>query len=181
MPRHLIMTLAVLLFVKGAVCAQTQKPPAGEQLYFSEDDPAGALREPEPLPPEVLKVLLQHNEVRGGLRLASPSERSNPAQLFRASRVHLSGPKEIDWVVTGVGPMSGGDNSWFWIVRSQESGATVACFAGGNSLLLKNTRTNGFRDIESDWSSAAETQTTIYHFDGNQYKEWKTIRKNLAN
>jgi hypothetical protein len=180
MPRHLTMTLGVLLFFGGIACAQTGKPPAAEQLYFSEDDPAGALRNQEPLPAEVLKILLQQKEVRDGLRSASPAEQDNPAKLFRASRVHLSGLKETDWVVMGVGPMSGADNSWFWLVRSQEGGATVVCFAGGNSLLLRNSRTNGFRDVESDWSSAAETEITDYHFDGTQYREWKTTRKNLA-
>lgn len=181
MPRHLRMTLAVLLILGGAVSAQVKSPSTGEQLYFSEDDPAGQMTNPKPLPPEVLKVLLQQEEVRDELRLEEPSGQNNPAMLFRGSRVHLSVLKETDWVVMSVRPMSGADNDWFWIVRSQESGATVICFTGGNSLLLRNTRTKGFRDVESSWSSAAETETTIYHFDGTHYKEWKTTRKNLAN
>jgi len=180
MLRYVNTALTVALIFGGGLCAQTRKPPVGEQLYFSEDDPAGKLRNPEPLPPEVLKVLLQQKDVRDELPLASPSEQASPAQLFHASRVHLSQLKEIDWVVTGVGPMSGADNTWYWIVRSQEGGPTVVCFTGGNSLLLLNSRTNGFRDVESDWSSAAETETTIYHFDGTHYRELKTIRKNLA-
>jgi hypothetical protein len=163
--------LAGILATFGVWGTSAQKRPFGEQLSFKEDGP---LRNQVPLSPEVLKILPQTDEARDGLRQASPSERNNPERLFRASEVHLSRSAEIDVVVMGVGVMSGGDQSWFWVVRSERNNPTVVCFAGGNSLDLLNSRTNGYRDIESSWSSAAKSTITIYRFDGTQYKQSKT-------
>lgn len=116
---------------------------------------------------------MEREEAREGLHFASPSERDNPAQLFRAAEVHLSRLDEADLVVIGVGAMSGADQGWFWVVRSTRKDPNIILFAGGNSLALMDGRTNGYRDIRCVWSSPSETISTIYHFDGKEYKVWK--------
>jgi hypothetical protein len=70
----------------------------------------------------------------------------------------------------GIFPMSGADNTWFWVVRSAHKDPKAVLFAGGNSVEMMTRRTNGYRDIRSAWSSAATTIVCIYKFDGTEYK-----------
>ena len=78
----------------------------------------------------------------------------------------------------GFFPMSGADNTWFWVVRSAHRDPEVVLFAGGNSLEVLASRTNGYHDIRTDWASAAATSTTVYKFDGKSYKLWKQTTEN---
>jgi len=162
---------AVFALIASAVCvAQGQKASVGEQTSFSEGAPA---QHPVALSPGVLKVLFETQEARQVLNFASDSTQDDPARLFRATAVHLSRPDETDLVVIGVPPMSGADSGWFWVVRLGRSGPRVVLFAGANSLELTEDRTNGYRDIVTECSSATETEETTYHFDGKSYKGWK--------
>jgi len=68
--------------------------------------------------------------------------------------------------------MSGADEGWFWLLRSVHKNPKIVLFATGNSLDLMESRTLGYRDIRSVWSSASDTHQTVYHFDGNEYKLW---------
>jgi hypothetical protein len=125
-----------------------------------------------PLTPEVLKVLLETDEAKQGLESAKPSQRNNPARLFHSAEVHLHAGDELDLVVLGVFPMSGADNTWFWVVRSAQKDPKVVLFAGGHSIEMMTRKTNGYRDIRSAWSSASVTMICIYKFDGTGYKLW---------
>jgi hypothetical protein len=155
----------------GFLAAQGQKAsPVVEQTTFSEHEP---IRHAVPLSADVLKVLLKTKEAKMGLESPYRSKQSDPAQLFRAAEVHLSGPDEVDLVVSGKFPMSGADNEWFWVVRSAVKNPKVVLWAGGNSLELTDSRMHGYRDIHSWWSSPNETSEQIYHFDGNKYNLWK--------
>jgi hypothetical protein len=103
--------LVLAVVAAGILPAHGQKAhPVREQTFFSEDEP---FQQPSPLSGDVLMVLLNTKEVKQGLVIASDSQRSNVAELFRAAKVHLSGPDEVDLVVVGVPPMSGADNAWF--------------------------------------------------------------------
>jgi|SRR5579859_255676 len=166
-----IFTLIVAFVCAGAAGAQGKKPnPIYEQTIFSGEE---SFQHPVSLSPAVLKVLLKTKAAKEGLAFASDSERSNPAQLFRAAAVHLSRTDDIDFVVRGIDWMSGADNDWFWIVRSAHTQPRVVLFVGGNSIELMRTRTNGYCNIRSDWSSPQETRDAVYHFDGRKYKLWK--------
>jgi hypothetical protein len=163
--------LACLFLISLVVAVQGQSgESAREQTAFSEADP---IQHPVPLPPQVLKLLLQRPEVKGNMVFASDSERAQPAQLFTASATHLGALGGRDFVVTGHGAMTGADNDWFWVVRSAYKNPNVVLFAGGNSLELMKARVNGYRDIKSVWSSPSETGTKIYRFNGVRYKLWQ--------
>ena len=166
-----ILQFAFAVAAAGILPAQGQKAGSThEQTYFSEDE---RLQRPVPLPPDVLNVLLKTDEVKDNLGSASPSQRSNPSSLFRAAEVHLHAPDVIDFVVIGRSPMSGADNTWFWIVRSARGKPQVVLFAGSNSLEIMASRTNGYRDIRCDWASANHAETTTYKFNGREYKLWR--------
>jgi hypothetical protein len=148
---------------------------AADQNSFSED---GAVQNPVALSPEVLKVLLATDSARQGLELASQSQKANPAQLFRAAEVHLTG-SETDLVVIGVCPMCGADNGWFWVVESAATTPKVILAAGGTTLEVLTSSSKGHRDIQSVWSSPSQTDTILYRFSGAQYEIHK--RKTTKN
>jgi len=91
------------------------------------------------------------------------------AELFKAIKIHLGGSKELDYVVFGAIPMSGADNTWYWIVRSNPTPAMVSFFTNLNRFILLKTRNNGYPKIRSEWCSAAECITRIYHYNGLRY------------
>ena len=169
--RTVFKTVAViaLVFISGVLVARQRSNPVSEQKLFLEEKP---LQNPAALSPGVLNALLRTKQARLGLQFATDVEEKNPAQLFRGAEVHLGGPDEVDLVVIGIPPMTGADNGWFWVVRPHNH-PKVVLFAGGNSLEIMDSRTNGLRDIRSDWSSPNETRHTVYHFDGKAYKIWK--------
>jgi len=154
------------------LAAQAQKTSArSDPTTFTEPD--GRFQHSVPVSADVLKVLLETEEAKGGLGFASDSDRKNPAGLFRAVEIHLAEPDETDLVVLGMPPMRGADNAWFWLVRSARTNPKVLLFAGGDSLELLSSRTNGYRDIRGRWSSLSDTRTSVYHFDGKKYRVWK--------
>src|SRR5260370_5266539 len=169
---HKIAVIPVLAtFSVGILAAQVEKSqPAHDQTTFTE---GGPIQHAVPLSSDVLKILLETDAAKQGLDFATRSKSVDVAQLFRAGEVHLDGANEVDLVVIGVGWMSGADHGWFWVVRSARKDPKVICFAGADSLEVLVSRTNGYRDIRSSWSSPSETDDTIYHFDGKEYKVWK--------
>jgi len=141
-----------------------------EQAVFSEEEP---IQYPVPIFPEALQLLLQTDEGGRGLDIANNSLRRDPARLFHAGVVHLHSIDESDLVVIGVPPMSGGDDDWFWIVRSAQRSPEIILFVGASSLQLMASSTKGFQDVRAVWSGASETSTNIYKFNGKVYRLWK--------
>lgn len=84
--------------------------------------------------------------------------------------MHLSVPGEVDLIVMGMGHMKGTENSWFWVVRSARKNPQVILFSGADSLEVLDTKTHHYKDIRAVWMSPLETETTIYHFDGQYYE-----------
>ena len=127
-----------------------------------------------PLAATVVDVLLKTEEGRQGFDSLPPPDRRDVAKLFRAREVRLGPLAERDFVVIGKGVMSGADNSWFWLVRIVKGRPIAVLWIGALEVELRDTRTNGFRDVRSHWSSAAVTETKTYRFDGRRYKCVKT-------
>jgi len=163
-PCTLSAALSFLLIV-GSLGGRVPQP--AEQTSFSEEGP---LQNPGTLSPDVLNLLLATDAAKEGLPYANASQRANPAQLFRAAEVHLSQPGQTDFVIIGVCPMCGADTAWFWIVSSADHNPKVVLAAGGKTLEVLNSSSKGYRDIQSLWSSPAETVTLLYHFNGVQYE-----------
>lgn len=169
--------LAALLVLATAIAALGQTPqPISEQTRFSR---TSRIEHPVPVPPDVLKLLLNTSEGKEGLARASDLQKQNPGQMFRAAEVHLRGADEADLVIEGVAPMANGDHDWFWIVRPAGKRPRLVLFAGGNSLEVQDSRTNSYRDISSVWIYPKETLVTIYKFNGKKYVFKKVMnRKN---
>lgn len=120
---------------------------------------------------EVVELLLMTRAAKGALEYANRTGHKDVRHLFRGVEVHLGDDLHPDLLVLGIPPMRGADNAWFWLVRSPQEHPELVLFAGGDSLELLSSRTNGYRDIRSRWSSAAgDTRVSIFKFDGKTYK-----------
>ena len=144
--------------------------PAGEQTFFPEFD---KFADPAPVPLKVRQVLIQRKEIANALSYVRKPP--DPSQYFEATTVHLHGATDADLLVRGVVPISGADNSWYWIVLPPQSDApTVALWCGGDSLEVMATPTNGYKNIQCSWSSASgETIKCEYRFNSRKYILWK--------
>jgi hypothetical protein len=163
------------IFVAGIASAQTngKKPAAEPTVFFDSEDNYGEepypFDEPVPLPDNVLDALRATKEAQSMEDQLKNFNREDFAKLFTAIKIHLGGPKELDYVVFGAFPMSGADNTWYWIVRSNPTPAKVIFFTNSNRFLLSKTKNNGYPDIRSEWCSAAFCETRIYHYNGHRY------------
>lgn len=165
------MTLVAFVAMAMMSHAQVSKPIA-EQRRFSR---ATKIDRPVVVPPDVLKLVLSTKEAKEGLSRATETQRQNPAQLFRASEIHLHDADEVELIVEGIPPMASGDHEWFWVVRPQGKKPRLALFAGGTTLEVQDSRTNSYRDIWSIWSAGKETLTSIFKFSGKKYAFHKVV------
>jgi hypothetical protein len=117
-----LILIFILAAVDVCVCTGLTIKFVPEQTVFRESEP---IHHAVPVPPKVLGALLETKEVKKVLGSARELQSENPSQLFRATPVRLGGPEEVDLVVEGISPVSGADNTWFWIVCSAESAPTI--------------------------------------------------------
>jgi hypothetical protein len=164
------IALALTLVNDTHAARRPRKRSVHEQRIFSEQYP---IEKPVALSPAVLKILMGTREVRGGFDFASAGVPRDPAQLFRAAEVHLTGSRKADLIVAGVGPMRGADNDWYWVVRSPHAHPRVVLFAGCLLFEVTRSKTNGYRNIHTFWASAGVESEQTYYFDGVTYRLWK--------
>ena len=168
-----MLAASAFLAASMAVQAQASKP-VPEQARFSKKI---QLERPAAIPGNVLKILLSSKEGKEGMARATNAQKQTPAQMFRASEIHLRAADETDLVVEGISPMASGDHEWFWIVRPAGKKPKIILFAGGSSLEVQDSLTNSYRDINSVWSSPKETLVSIYKFDGRKYTFRKVVSR----
>jgi hypothetical protein len=146
--------------------------PSREQSFFPEDLP---LEHAVALPSNVLNVLLRAKEVKEAFEdQTSPRD---PHKLFRAANVQLSTPDTVAFVVIGSYPVSGADCSWFWIISCDHDTPKIVLWAQGNSIEVMRSKTNGYRNIRSNWSSASVSVTREYRYNRTKYVLWREISK----
>jgi hypothetical protein len=166
--------LAAISFAATLACYGQTSKPAGEQTRFSKSTP---VEHPIAIPPDVLKLLLNTKEGKEGMARATEVQKQNPAQMFRASQIHLRAAEEADLVIEGLSPMASGDHDWFWVVRPAGKKPRIALYAGGTSLDVLDSRTSSYRDINSIWVYPKETLVSIYKFNGKKYTFRKVVNR----
>ena len=124
---------------------------------------------PVPVSQKVLELLSQREEIKDNLRDEPEATPKSPAECFSASQIHLGPADELDLIVKGNG-VGGADAEWFWVIRSADKNPVIILWAGGNGLKVLPKRTNGFHDIQSDGASASTQVTSLYQFNGTEYK-----------
>lgn len=146
-----IVTLIVLIL---PCPAQTTKPSRSEQKHFSAEDER--VQYPIKLPDSVLAII------------------DEDENTLSASEVHLAGPSEKDIVVMAVGSLRGANVTEFWVFRPTDRGFEMLLDAPVHDLIVKNSRSNRYRDIELLSATAVTFSTVIVKFDGKKYQIYKS-------
>lgn len=165
-------TLVVLLVLGFVSLGCANRAPAlqhQEQTQFAAE---GEVEKPVDLPDEVLRELMNDERNQTCLGINETKEQM-PASWFAASQIHLNGDRLPDLVVTPKNACLFGANMVpFWVFRSTNQGYKLALSMSGLALQVLNSKTNGYRDIET--SAVVQTRyvvTLTFKFDGSQYKQ----------
>ncbi len=162
-------TLSLAVCLVSFIPLHSQTPThAPEQTTFTDSD---SVKAPVAVPPAVANLILEDPALQ---KLASLQKDKTADELFAGPEIHLGPANEIHLVVIGVCPVCGGDNDWFWIIRSPYKSPKTIGGGGGSGFAFLTTKTQGYRDLESDWSSAAGFwKKDVYRFKGSEYKLWR--------
>jgi hypothetical protein len=161
-----LILVLTLLTVTNSVIAQRAQ--AREQNHFSAEDEG--VQKPVPLPEDVLAILRKDDTVKGALEDSNLPPDRLPQSWFSASSIHLSSPDQADLIVMGQPPVTGANVTTFWVFRATPHGYLVVMAAApAHDLIVTNTRSNGYRNIEL-WSlTAVKLSTVACRFDGEKY------------
>jgi hypothetical protein len=170
----------VIVLVLGALGAQafvgqSKSKARTEQSTFCEEGASeNDVLRPTPLPPIVLETIMNTAEGKEAHELLSGEGKElDPETVLKGTNVHLTDSHLHFFLVMGLPPMSGADNTWFWIVRLSENKATILLFTGAICIDIGRTSTSGYRDVVTTWSSPSTTVTETYKYNGSSYKSWR--------
>ena len=139
-----------------------------EQLHFSAEDIG--VKHPLVLPKEALTVLARDDGVRDALEAQDLSVDKLPASWFSASKIHLDGPDEIDFIAVGEGPLRGSNVNTFWVFRPSPRGFELILTVVAHDLVVTRELSRGYRNIETIAATAVRVSSVSYRFDGKTYK-----------
>jgi hypothetical protein len=159
----LISLTAVLLGV-----SQPVSPQAVEQTQFCAEDES--VSKPTVLPPAVRQILVADRDVSNELKHNGLQVTQLPDTWFSTSVVHLNGSSEIDLLVEAEGLLRGANVNSFWIFRPTSTGFAQILNAPAHDLIIKRSRSRGYRDIKIMAVIAMRVMTVEYRFDGIQYQ-----------
>jgi hypothetical protein len=147
--------------------AQSTGGPGYEQAHFSAEDesdaphcPSGRSTAPDQRGPFVAEAL----------KSQAPATTQVPAGWLMASGVHLAGPDENDIVVVAAGLLSGANVTTFWVLRPADRSYELLLTAPAHDLVIKRTRSKGYKEIELLSATAVEVSTVSLRFDGKRYQ-----------
>ena len=155
----------------AAPAAEGKRSQPGEQLSFSAED--DSVKKPVVIPRDVLAILSKDKLVREELEQEGLPTEKIPSSWFSASAIHLSHANTAYLIVMSVGPVHGANTTMFWAFRPTHSGYDLIFTGGGHTLTVKNTRWNGYREIETLSVVTQKLATVVYRFDGTRYTRYK--------
>jgi hypothetical protein len=173
--RSYAIVACTLVVACGSATAQKKHHahPAQEQLAFSADDQA--VKEPVAIPDTVKPILAKDDYVQRLLEDKRLTPDKLPAAWFSAALVRLTGQRQNDLVVVGEGPIRGADGTTFWIFCPTPHGYAQALKISAHTLVVKDLKTKGAREMEAQSPSAGDVFSVSYRFDGQQYRSYKEV------
>jgi hypothetical protein len=174
----LIQRVAIAALAVAALTSTclAQNECAHKRSFDGEQDPCFD-KAPSP-PPSVVASILATKEASETFADMEPTDRANVPNLFKSMMVHLRSQHQGDMIVRGDPPMSGADNTWFWIVTSIDNHPS-AVWLQGNMVTILHVRHHGYADIQTDWAAGSHSATTIFRNDGRRYKLFREDYKEL--
>lgn len=188
--RRFTLFLALAAVLANTLAAQRpKKDDQPEQTSFRADPPPGIefIRRPVEVPTAALQVLTDSLD-RGTLNCLKHhgiTPETVPASWFVASEIHLDGPEEVDLIVQpnlskigtnelphneAFGCLLGSNVGPFWVLRniSGRYGLLLATYALGLQVL--DSRSNFYRDIQTEAATAVTRTTILYKMAIAQYQ-----------
>jgi hypothetical protein len=167
-----LATIVTILTIGSARPAQnSEKIPMPEQTLFGAED--NAMEKPVNLPKTVLQILAKDDLVIQYLKAEEKSPDELTTESFLASEIHLDGPNEIDLIATGIGRLRG-NVATFWVFQPSPHGYKVTLRTVAQGLRVLDTRSKGYRDIQTGSPIAGSAHVAVYCFDRTRYRLCKT-------
>ena len=164
-----IFIAATFLTIAGLSALSQSAPKQKEQTHFSAEDEK--VNHPVAIPAEALAILAKDELVQNVLEDQKIAPADLPASWFSAAQVQLGGKGEQDLIVASEGPLLGATIDPFWVFIHNSHGFKMALSISVHDLIVKRTRSHGYRDLESDGMTSSTITTAKFRFDGNEYKE----------
>ena len=156
-----------LVFIVAWALTSIRAQTVSEQTHFSAED--SRVSRPINLPEGVLAMISKEEVVRDTLEDEGKSQL--PRDWLSAAEVHLAGPNEKDFVVMAVGLLRGANITTFWVFRPTSGGGyEMLLDAPAHDLIIKESRSKGYRDIELLSATAVSVTTVNVRFDAKKYQ-----------
>lgn len=165
-----LLILAVIVLGVRAL-SQVEKDNQPEQTSFSAEDVS--VTKPVEIPADVRKILVNEESVREALRFEGIAPERLPGSWFSASKIHLGDAREEDLVLVGRGPMLGANITWFCVFRPSANGHELFFDGRAHDLIVTNTVSNGYREIQMLSATGASIHTVLFRFDGKRYRVYR--------
>jgi hypothetical protein len=147
-----------------------------KRVFSGEED--SCLDNAPSAPPLVVAAILNTKIGKESFNELESSDRLNVAKLFKGLTVHLRNQSQQDMIVRGDPPMSGGDNTWFWIVTSVNN-HPFAFWVQGNGVTILRTSHHRYADIQTDWAAGSHRATRVFRHNGKHYKLYQEEYEDL--
>jgi hypothetical protein len=168
--------LAVLAYGQLQVSDARYVEPT-EQIHFSAEDLS--VKHPVEIPQDVMRILQQDDMVRNFAEDQKVALDKLPAGWFSASRIELGRAGPRDLVVAAEGPLAGGNVEVFWVFVHQSHGFGLALMVPAHDLVVKSTRSHGYRDIDALAATAVIVTTVRFRFDGRSYLPYRSTSEHI--
>jgi hypothetical protein len=163
-----IPVLAFTLCIASVAQNLDANPVHFSGMHFSAEDEG--VKNAVPIPEDVWALLKQDDDVPEVLKHQNPTAKSSPRTWFSAAFVHLHQAIGNDFVVQGEGPMMGANMTGFWVFSETSRGPKLVLKISAHDLLIRDTKSGGYRIIEASAVTAATHVSTLtYKFDGDHY------------
>jgi len=170
--------LVLTLIVLSISVVQGETGCDRKRVFDGEED--GCLDKAPSPPPLVVASILDTETAKESLEeIAEPAARAATAsKLLKGLIVHLHNTAQNDMIVRGERQLTGGDNTWFWIVTSVDD-HPYALWVQGNVVTILGSRNNGYSDIRTDWAAGSHSATRLFRYDGHRYKLFRQKYQDL--
>jgi len=160
----LLIALAI-----GEASAQARRRSRKEQSRFGAE---AVIRKPVEIPTDVLSILREDERNRTCLR-DGESPTSITSSWFVGSQIHLSNGAADLVVTTRNECLLGANVVPFWVFRNTPQGHQLVLSVSALGLDVLNTKTKTYRDIRLSAATAQRVRTTLFKFDGKEYRSGK--------
>jgi hypothetical protein len=171
-----LLLLSLLACPHAAAGAQRGRAAREQNVFGAELK----IRRPTPLPGEVLRLLRADEDVRRRCLQQGGGDEAIRPELFVASRSHLAGAGPPALIVTSakLNPCLGGTNiDTYWVFSLDPGGYRLLLKTNVLNLYVLKSRTKGLSDIRAQEATGVDVLYTIFKFDGNEYKVWRSWRE----